>query len=115
MPVAGKPFLAHQLELLHRQGLRRIVLCLGYLGEQVVSQFGDGHEWGMQSGLLVRRPDTARHRGRALRQALPKLGEKFFVLYGDSYLTTRFDLVADAFDHSGRRGLMTVYRNEGPL
>ena len=42
LPVAGKPFLAHQLELLRRQGLRRVVLCLGYLGEMVERQFGDG-------------------------------------------------------------------------
>ena len=28
-------------------------------------------------------------------------------------LTTQFGLVADAFEQSGRRGLMTVFRNEG--
>ena len=35
VPVAGKPFLAHQLNLLHKQGVHRAVLCLGHLGERV--------------------------------------------------------------------------------
>jgi NDP-sugar pyrophosphorylase family protein len=112
LPVAGKPFLAHQLELLRRQGMRRVVLCLGYLGEMVVRQFGDGRDWGMQLEYSFDGP-TLLGTGGALRQALPKLGGKFFVLYGDSYLTVSFGLVAEAFDQSGRRGLMTVYRNEG--
>ena len=111
LPVAGKPFLAHQLELLRRQGLRRAVLCLGYLGEMVVSQFGDGRDWGMQLEYSFDGP-TLLGTGGALRRALPRLGEAFFVLYGDSYLTASFGPVAQAFEESGQLGLMTVYRNE---
>jgi NDP-sugar pyrophosphorylase family protein len=51
--------------------------------------------------------------GGALRRALPRLGTRFFVLYGDSYLTTQFRPIAEFFERSGKRGLMTVYRNEG--
>jgi NDP-sugar pyrophosphorylase family protein len=51
--------------------------------------------------------------GGALRQALPLLGEKFFVLYGDSYLTAPFAPIAEHFGTAGKAGLMTVYRNEG--
>jgi len=35
LPVASKPFLAHQLELLRSQGLSRVVLCVGHLGETI--------------------------------------------------------------------------------
>ncbi|MCX6928296.1 MAG: nucleotidyltransferase family protein [Verrucomicrobia bacterium] len=112
VPVAGKPFLAHQLELLRRQGLQRVVLCLGYLGEMVTKQFGDGRDWGVQLDYSFDGP-TLLGTGGALRQALPKLGKEFFVLYGDSYLTASFGLLAEAFNQSGQRGLMTVYRNEG--
>ena len=112
LPVAGKPFLAHQLQLLRRQGFRRVVLCLGYLGEMVTSEFGDGRDWGMQLEYAFDGP-TLLGTGGALRQALPKLGREFFVLYGDSYLTASFGDVAQAFTQSGQPGLMTVYRNEG--
>ncbi len=110
--VAGKPFLEHQLALLRQQGLTRVVLCLGHLGEKVVEQFGDGRAYGVQLEYSFDGPKLL-GTGGALRQALPKLGENFFVLYGDSYLTEPFGPVAEFFLSSGKLGLMTVYHNEG--
>jgi dTDP-glucose pyrophosphorylase len=112
VPVAGKPFLAHQLELLREQGVQRAVLCLGHLGEMVEREFGDGSAHGARLEYSFDGPKLL-GTGGALKQALPKLGEQFFVLYGDSYLPVSFAPIADAFERSGRLGLMTVYRNEG--
>lgn len=39
-PVCGKPFLAHLLKYLQREGFRRIVLSLGHLHEQVEAWIG---------------------------------------------------------------------------
>lgn len=33
--VRGEPFLSHQLRLLRANGIARVVLCVGYLGEQI--------------------------------------------------------------------------------
>jgi NDP-sugar pyrophosphorylase family protein len=110
--VAGRPFLAHQLELLRGQGIRRVVLCLGYLGEMVRQEFGDGREWGVELEYSFDGP-VLLGTGGAIKSALPLLGPEFFVLYGDSYLPIPFRPVADAFQQSGKPGLMTVYRNEG--
>jgi NDP-sugar pyrophosphorylase family protein len=112
LPVAGKPFLTHQLELLKGQGVHRVVLCLGFLGEMVEQEFGDGERLGVELSYSYDGPKLL-GTGGAIRNALPKLGEKFFVLYGDSYLTASFAPIADFFERSGKRGLMTVYRNEG--
>ena len=110
--VAGKPFLEHQLALLRQQGLTRVVLCLGHLGEMVVDQFGDGRAYGVQLEYSFDGPKLL-GTGGALKQAMPTLGENFFVLYGDSYLTEPFLPVAKFFLRSGKLGCMTVYRNEG--
>ncbi|HLH54053.1 MAG TPA: nucleotidyltransferase family protein [Verrucomicrobiae bacterium] len=112
LPVAGKPFLAHQLELLRAQGIRKVVLCVGHLGEMVQSEFGDGEAHGVRLEYSFDGPRLL-GTGGAIRQALPLLGNRFFVLYGDSYLTVPFGPIADFFENSGRNGLMTVYRNEG--
>src|SRR5262244_3757312 len=40
--VAGKPFLQHQLELLRRNGVKRDLLLVAYLGEQIENYFGNG-------------------------------------------------------------------------
>jgi NDP-sugar pyrophosphorylase family protein len=110
--VAGRPFLAHQLELLHARGIRRAVLCLGHLGEMIQSEFGDGRAFGVRLDYSFDGPKLL-GTGGAIRQALPLLGHEFFVLYGDSYLPVEYLPIAEFFRHSGKLGCMTVYRNEG--
>jgi N-acetyl-alpha-D-muramate 1-phosphate uridylyltransferase len=110
--VAGRPFLDHQLRMLKDSGIRDVVLCVGHLGEMIQQQFGDGSRLGV--GLRYSF-DGERLLGTAgaLRRALPLLGDEFFVLYGDSYLTCDYAAVVSAFRRSGKRGLMTVFRNDG--
>lgn len=110
--VAGEPFLAHQLRLLHAKGVRRAVLCVGYLGEMIEQDFGDGRAFGIELRYAFDGPKLL-GTGGALRQALPLLGEAFFVLYGDSYLPIDYAAVFETFRASGKPGLMTVFRNEG--
>jgi NDP-sugar pyrophosphorylase family protein len=112
VPVAGRPFLEHQLEYLRSQGINRVVLCVGYLGEMIRDQYGDGAAWGVRIDYSFDGPTLLGTAG-ALKQAMPLLGEKFFVLYGDSYLPINFRKVAESFDRAGKLGLMTVFRNEG--
>lgn len=108
--VAGKPFIERQLLLLQRHGATRVVLCVGYLGEMVEAAVGDGSKWGMEL-KYVYDGKTLLGTGGALRRALPLLGEKFLVLYGDAYLRCDYAAVETAFLSSGKLGLMTVFRN----
>jgi NDP-sugar pyrophosphorylase family protein len=110
--VAGQPFLAHQLRLLQRAGIRKVVLCLGYRGEMIEQEFGSGGSLGVELSYSFDGPELL-GTGGALKKALPLLGERFFVLYGDSYLPIDYSAPARAFVASGKVGLMTVFRNEG--
>lgn len=110
--VAGKPFVLHQLELLRARGVRRVVLCLGHLGEQVQALVGDGRRFGVEVACSFD-GDRLLGTGGALRAALPLLGDRFLVLYGDSYLDCDYAAVAARFVESGRLALMTVFRNGG--
>jgi len=112
VPVAGKPFLAHQLDLLQSRGLRRAVLCVGHLGEMIQRGFGDGKAFGLRLDYSFDGPEPL-GTGGAIKRALPLLGDEFFVLYGDSYLPVEYRPIAEFFRHSGKLGCMTVYRNEG--
>jgi len=108
--VAGEPFFSHQIRLLRAAGLRRLVLCVGHLGEQVAALYGDGARWGVRIDYSRDGP-TLLGTGGALVRALPNLGEAFYVLYGDSYLPIDYRAVGESFLASGRLGLMTVYEN----
>jgi NDP-sugar pyrophosphorylase family protein len=109
--INNEPFLWHQLRLLRRNGIDRVVLCLSHLGEMVRDSVGDGRAFGLHIDYSF---DGATLLGTAgaLKQALPLLGESFFILYGDSYLPIGWAAVERAFLASGKAGLMTVYRNE---
>lgn len=110
--VAGEPFLAHQLRLLQKSGLRKVVVCVGYRGEMIEEEFGDGANFGVELSYSCDGPELL-GTGGALKKALPKLSEKFLVLYGDSYLPIDYAGPARAFATSGKLGLMTVFLNEG--
>jgi len=111
LPVAGEPFVAHQLRLLARQGATDVVLCCGYLGEEIEAFVDDGSAFGCRVRYSFD-GDKLRGTGGAIKQALPMLGDRFMVMYGDSYLPTNYGKVYQAFLESGLQGLMTVHRNE---
>ncbi len=108
--VAGQPFVVRQMDYLRQQGISRVVLCLGYLGEQVEAVVGDGSAFGLDVRYSWDGPRLL-GTGGALRQALPLLGGKFFVFYGDSYLPIDFRAVERDFLASGKPALMTVLKN----
>jgi NDP-sugar pyrophosphorylase family protein len=110
--VAGRPFAAHQADLLARQGVTLVVWLVGYRADQIEAVLGDGRRWDMRFEYLHDGP-TLLGTGGALRRALPHLGPAFFVMYGDSYLECDFRSVEAVFRASGRAGLMTVFRNDG--
>jgi MurNAc alpha-1-phosphate uridylyltransferase len=112
LEVAGRPFIEHQLALLRREGVDRVVLCVGFLGEMIEACVGDGARFGLSVSYSF---DGERllGTGGALRRALPMLGEDFYVLYGDSYLDIGYALVQAAYRQSRLPALMTVFRNEG--
>ena len=112
--VAGRPFVEHQLELLKSHGARRIVLSVGYLGEQIEAAIGDGSHFGVEISYVHDGPEPAGTAG-AVRRALPLLGDEFLVLYGDTYLRIDYADVAQRFRESGLPALMTVLRNQGRL
>jgi MurNAc alpha-1-phosphate uridylyltransferase len=108
--VAGKPFIVRQLEYLRVQGVKHVVLCIGYLGEMIQDVVGTGKRFGLEVSYSLDGP-TLLGTGGALKKALPLLNEHFFVLYGDSYLPVDFSSVQQAYGQSGHQALMTVLKN----
>jgi len=112
IPIHGEPFVAHQLRLLQRSGIQHVILCVGHLGNMIEQAIGDGKAFGVKVDYSY---DGATRLGTAgaVKGALGKLGEKFFVMYGDSYLACDYAVVEREFFRSTKLGLMTVFRNDG--
>jgi NDP-sugar pyrophosphorylase family protein len=114
VPVAGRPFADHQLMWLAEQGVKKVVYCIAYRGDQVREYVGDGSKWGLSVAYVDEGTDL-RGTGGALRLAYDEgaLGGRCAVLYGDAYLRLDLPNVFHAFEASAQPALMTVLRNEG--
>jgi NDP-sugar pyrophosphorylase family protein len=111
LEVAGEPFVLHQLRLLAGHGAREAVVCVGYLGERIRDTIGP-ERFGVQIAYSFDSPDLDGTLG-AVRRAAPLLGERFLVLYGDTYLRIDYVDVARVWQASALPAVMTVLRNEG--
>ena len=111
LEVGGKPFLLHQLGLLARHGAARVVLCVGYLGERIRDRIGS-RRFGLRIEYSFDAPGLDGTLG-AIRRAQDLLGDRFLVLYGDTYLRLDYRAAVDEWRRSGCLGLMVVLRNDG--
>lgn len=109
VPVAGVPYLEHQLRELRRQGIGDIVLLTGYLGEQIEDYFGDGTNFGLR--IRYSRESSPLGTGGALREAAALLEPQFMLIYGDSYLPLAYVEVFRRLADSTAEGLVVVYDN----
>jgi NDP-sugar pyrophosphorylase family protein len=109
--ICGRPFLEYQIELLKKNDIRDIVLCVGYLCERIEEYFQDGSRFGVnieysreENGLLGT--------GGAVKNADGLLDSEFFIMYGDSYLPIDFIKVQRYFKTRDISACMTVFRNK---
>ena len=112
LPIHGIPFAHYQLSWLAAHGVTEIVYSIGHLGEQIRAFAGDGSRW----CVSVRYVDEGESRlgtGGALRLCADSgvLDERFFLIYGDSFLPLDLRDVWSSFSRSEAPALMTVFRN----
>ena len=90
--VLGKPFLYHQLNLLHSQGFNSFLLLAGYGSQYIIDYFEDSSlkvEYSVELSPLGT--------GGCLLYAKNKLDDRFLLLNGDSYLDIDYRLPIQYF------------------
>jgi len=113
--VNGQPFIAHQLQLLRKQGVDDVVLCVGHQEKPLRDFVGDGTIFGIRVRYSTDySPENSNQllgTGGAVLKASKLVSSPFAVLYGDSYLDVAFAPFFESFVRLGKPALMTVYRN----
>jgi len=111
--IYEKPFIIYQLELLIRNKISRVHICLGYLGE-IVEEIVNKSVFMKTMKITFSYDGTKRlGTGGAIKNALNYLTDEFFVIYGDSYLDIDYLKVLDFYNNNSNEnvGLMTIYKN----
>ncbi len=109
IPIHGKPFLQHQLELLKSFGLKDVLLLVSYLGNQIEEYFGDGAKFGLS--IKYSYEETPLGTGGALKNAEDKLAEEFLLLNGDTFLPIEYGELIKYFYQYTKMGIIVVYYN----
>ena len=87
-PVQGRPFLSWVLDDMARQGMRQVVLAVGYKHEVIEAYFGRTYQ-GMK--VLYSREDEPLGTGGALKKALQFCREPYvFAVNGDTYFAVDY-------------------------
>ena len=108
--INGRPFVDYQLKSLNKCGIKKIVFCINYLGKKIIDYIEDGsaynldvqYSWDGEEQLGT---------GGSLKKAIPLLGETFYVLYGDSFLSVNYRDMYKSFLKSKQKALLSVYKN----
>jgi N-acetyl-alpha-D-muramate 1-phosphate uridylyltransferase len=111
--VQGRPFIDWQLDGFAAAGARNVVMCVGYLGEQIETHVKRALDRGLVVGYSYDGAEVV-GTGGALRRAFARLEDEFVLTYGDSYLP--FDYATPLHDlraHPEAVATMTVYKNRG--
>lgn len=121
VPIAGKPFIAHQLDLLRTKGFRKVCLCIGVFGDQIVNYVDNGSEFGIE---VVYSHDGVEPIGTyaAIAKAVHKYQKhkdgSVPIIYGDSYLCADLQNVKNIHDTASASMTMTFcqsfYEEEKP-
>jgi D-glycero-alpha-D-manno-heptose 1-phosphate guanylyltransferase len=104
--MGNSSFLELLVRQVRHQGIRRLVMCTGYLGDQIEKAFGDGRSWDV--AIEYSKELSPLGTGGAIKLARPYLRDTsdFVVMNGDSFL--EFDLRQLIRFHHEHGGLVSM-------
>jgi len=108
-PVRGRPFLEYQLAWLQRQGIHRVVLCLGYASQSIIDHVGDGSRFGVVAAYSIEPAPLGTAGALALARHL--VSSTALVMNGDTYYTD--SLAPMLAQHHSTNAWMTIAVSAG--
>ncbi|HEX7392089.1 MAG TPA: bifunctional sugar-1-phosphate nucleotidylyltransferase/acetyltransferase [Thermoplasmata archaeon] len=85
LPVAGKPFLEHNIEALKEGGIKDIILLVGWRAQRIREHFGDGKAFGVRIEYVEQKERLGT--AHAIGMVKDKVDSAFMCMYGDVVLT----------------------------
>jgi glucose-1-phosphate thymidylyltransferase len=84
IPIANKPILRYVVEAVALNGIRRIVIVVGYKKEQVIDYFGSGDQFDVEIDYVEQKQQLGT--AHSLKLVKGKIQGKFLALAGDNII-----------------------------
>ncbi len=107
--VNGKPFLYYLLKLLKDEGVKKVLILLGYKGEVIKKYCEKEKPFGLKIEFSVGETDW--ETGKRLIEAEPQIDENFLLMYCDNYWPLQLKKLLSFHEKHGKKATMTVYGN----
>ena len=105
--IFGIPFLEYQINLLKQSGFDNIIICLGHFQEKVIKYLAKYPE------IRYTIDNQSLGTGGAIKKAIQIYNlDRFFVIYGDSYLRSDYKAIENKYLSKNNSSLMVIHKNE---
>lgn len=106
LPVAGRPFIEHVLRYLKKEGIARVILSVGHLGEIISGHLGDGSRFGL--GIEYAVESSPAGTGGALVLARDLLPGRFVVVNGDTIFNASLETLTAVHEKHGAAATLAL-------
>lgn len=86
IPILNKPSLVHLIGQLAKEGFNEIVMTLGYMGDDIEKEIGDGSVYGVHIDYVYEKEKLGT--AGSVRNAKNLLGDEPFLVVGGDHVTT---------------------------
>jgi histidinol-phosphate phosphatase family protein len=116
IPINGKPFLLHLIELLKENGIEEVVVLTGYLGEKIEEYFEDGSRFGIKIKYshtpFTNEAGLENESGIRLINAKNLLDDHFLLMYCDNYWPLSLSKLEQFYDEKKVAVSLVAYSNK---
>ena len=119
LSIAGRPILSYVIDALAKNGVRNIVMVVGYRKDQIFDYFGSGERFGVEITYVVQEKQLGT--AHALAQTQGVIADEFLLVPGDNLIEAetiaRFDVGPEAVlvkkvDNPKRYGVVDIKEGE---
>jgi D-glycero-D-manno-heptose 1,7-bisphosphate phosphatase len=109
VPFHGRPFIAYVIEMLVEQGFTDVLLLLGWMSDQFITELGDGSRFG--ASITYRTTPAEALTAHRVLDAADALEDTFLLLYCDNYWPMPFDRLWEQYLRLDKPCQVVVYAN----
>ncbi len=112
IPLLDKPILQYEIETLKKQNITDIILVTGYLGDKIVSYFGDGSKFGVNIRYIEEKEPLGT--AGSLYYLKDKVTENFLLLNGDNIFNVDIERFCEVHRKNNCLATILTHPNNHP-